>query len=388
MAAANKIFISYRREDAADAAGRIRDWLVQERRVAKDDVFMDVTAILPGANFMHVIEEKIGQCTAMIVVISPSWLAQINAPVGTYLRAEAEAALRHNLLVIPVLVGGVQMPAAESLPASLRSLTWRNAKQIRPDSFDYDMDFVRKALGIKAGVRVAWTAAISALLLVGLTLGIFSQVPVGNPIWALVHPPSIGVACQRAFTGAFSGGIDARWQTTIPEGSNIEVDGQNQLVLSTSSTGHDLYPGNYTAPRILQEMDGNFTIMTHVLFQPAATYEGAGLLIWQDETNFIRLERAAGDTQGIEFDVDQQGNYNRISLTSRAPTTSSEVNLRLTRQGDQFTAAWREAGDAGWNEIGETNLHLTDLMVGLHLVNASPVANITAGFTDFTVTCG
>lgn len=189
MAAANSIFISYRREDAADVAGRIRDWLVQERRVAKDDVIMDVTAILPGADFMRVIEEKIGQCRAMIVVISPSWLAQINAPAGVYLRAEAEAALRRNLLLIPVLVNGTQMPAAESLPASLRALTQRNAKQIRPDSFEYDMDFVRKALGIKPSTRVAGLTGISALLLVGLTLGILSQTTQWRPQWPFGNTP-------------------------------------------------------------------------------------------------------------------------------------------------------------------------------------------------------
>lgn len=189
MAAANKIFISYRREDAADVAGRIRDWLAQERRVAKDDVIMDVTAILPGADFMRVIEEQIGQCKAMIVVISPSWLAQINTPAGVYLRAESEAALRRNLLLIPVLVGGTQMPTAESLPASLRSLTQRNAKQIRPDSFDYDMDFVRKALGIKAGARVAGIAVVAALLLVGLTLGVLSQAGQKPPQWPFGNAP-------------------------------------------------------------------------------------------------------------------------------------------------------------------------------------------------------
>ena len=44
----NKVFLSYRREDAGDVAGRIRDWLVQTRRIAREDIFMDVTAILPG----------------------------------------------------------------------------------------------------------------------------------------------------------------------------------------------------------------------------------------------------------------------------------------------------------------------------------------------------
>jgi branched-chain amino acid transport system substrate-binding protein len=183
----NKIFISYRREDAADAAGRIRDWLVQTHRITRDDIFMDVATILPGADFMQVIEKAIKQCRAMIVVISPSWLVQVNSPNTSYVRLEAEAALRHNIPVIPVLVGGAQMPHAEQLPEGLRSLTRRNARPVRPDSFDYDMDWVRKALGLGSGLRAGWVAMISALLLVALSTGVLSQYPTGNPIWGLFH---------------------------------------------------------------------------------------------------------------------------------------------------------------------------------------------------------
>src|SRR5262249_56642076 len=110
-----KIFISYRRDDAEDAAGRIRDWLIQTRRLAREDIFTDVTAILPGADFLQVIERTISQCKAMIVVISSSWLAQVNSPDTSYVRLEAETALRHNLLIIPVLVGGARMPSADQL---------------------------------------------------------------------------------------------------------------------------------------------------------------------------------------------------------------------------------------------------------------------------------
>ncbi|HEY6923275.1 MAG TPA: hypothetical protein VI653_07400 [Steroidobacteraceae bacterium] len=50
------VFISYRREDGADIAGRMRDWLVANRRLRKEDVFMDVATLLPGAPFMQVID--------------------------------------------------------------------------------------------------------------------------------------------------------------------------------------------------------------------------------------------------------------------------------------------------------------------------------------------
>src|SRR5258706_15381252 len=105
MAGVEKVFISYRREDAADIAGRIRDWLIKTWHLSKENVFMDVTGIPAGADFMQVIDHQIAQCQAMIIVISPSWLAQLNRPGASYVRQEAEAALRHPLKVIPIAVG-------------------------------------------------------------------------------------------------------------------------------------------------------------------------------------------------------------------------------------------------------------------------------------------
>jgi len=186
-----KIFISYRREDAADVAGRIRDWLVQTQHVAHDDVFMDVTTLLPGTDFIQAIEQTISKCRAMIVIISPSWLAQFNAPTTSYVRWETEVALRNNLLIIPVLVGGAQMPAAERLPEGIRALTRRNARPVRPDSFDYDMGWVGRGLGVSGRARVGWITAVSAILLIVLGLGILSQGPEGNPIYSIVHSGSV-----------------------------------------------------------------------------------------------------------------------------------------------------------------------------------------------------
>jgi hypothetical protein len=186
-----KVFISYRREDAADAAGRIRDWLVQTNRIAREDVFMDVETILPGADFVSVIEQAIAQCKALIVVISPSWIAQVNAPTS-YVRLETEAALRQNITVIPVLIGGVQMPPAEQLPPGLQKLTRLNAREVRAASFEYDMGWIRKALGFKASTSFRWSVAAVVLLLLLLLTGIFTQVPEtqANPLWAAFHAPT------------------------------------------------------------------------------------------------------------------------------------------------------------------------------------------------------
>jgi hypothetical protein len=184
----SKTFISYRREDAADIAGRMRDWLVQVGRVPQANVFMDVTAILPGQDFMQVIDQAIAQCSAMILVISPSWLAQVTSSPNAYVRLEAEAALRHKLLVIPILAGGARMPATEALPESLRPLKALNARAVRPEDFDYDMQAVGRSLGVKpARRRSAWLVAVSAVALVAVGLGLLIQF---SPLQSFLNPPT------------------------------------------------------------------------------------------------------------------------------------------------------------------------------------------------------
>jgi hypothetical protein len=54
-----KIFISYRRDDAEEAAGRLSDHLVVQ--FGHDNIFMDVDGIDPGRDFRKVIDETLTQ---------------------------------------------------------------------------------------------------------------------------------------------------------------------------------------------------------------------------------------------------------------------------------------------------------------------------------------
>jgi hypothetical protein len=182
----------------------MRDWLVQTRRVGKEDVFMDVTAILPGADFMRVITDAICQCRAVIVVISPAWLAQITVPDPSYVRAEAEIALANRIPVIPVLVGGATMPAEQYLPEPLRPLTRLNIQPVRHETFDYDMGQVRKALHLGAGPRSGWVVPLAVVLVVALSLGVLTQVPPGRPLVPWPFPPRVDASVTATPPASYS----------------------------------------------------------------------------------------------------------------------------------------------------------------------------------------
>jgi hypothetical protein len=146
-----RVFISYRRQQARHVAGRIADWLAD--RVEGAEVFLDVHSIRPGVDFTEAITDAIDSCTALVAVIGPGW-AELTDECGRrrlaqpddVVRLEVETALRRAVPVIPVLVDGARMPDAGSLPEGLAPLAFRNALEIRHESFRQDVARLAEAV--------------------------------------------------------------------------------------------------------------------------------------------------------------------------------------------------------------------------------------------------
>lgn len=151
------VFISYRREESAGHAGRIYDRL--REKFGKDRVFMDVSAIEPGVDFLESIDRAVGSCTALLVVIGRRWLECTDAAgrrrlddPRDFIRLEVSTALRRNIRVIPVLVQGTTMPEEEALPDDLKLLARRNAIGINDTHWDSDLaQLVETLAGVLSG---------------------------------------------------------------------------------------------------------------------------------------------------------------------------------------------------------------------------------------------
>jgi TIR domain len=141
-----KIFLSYRREDSADVAGRIYDRLVQQ--FGKEQVFKDVDSIPLGVDFRKHLAGMVGSCDILLAVIGVNWQTA-DRPEGKtrlddpkdFVRIELESALQRDIPVIPVLVRGAQIPDESHLPTTLATLAYRNGIAVRADpDFHRDMD--------------------------------------------------------------------------------------------------------------------------------------------------------------------------------------------------------------------------------------------------------
>jgi hypothetical protein len=146
-----KIFVSYRREDSPYVAGRVYESLVN--RFGADSVFRDVDSFPLGVDFRKSIDHAVSDATIVLVIVGREWLGaglatQRRIDNSTdFVRIEIAAALRRGIPVVPLLVDGATMPAAETLPEEIRDFAYRNAVPIRPDP-DFGNDVDRLVRGI------------------------------------------------------------------------------------------------------------------------------------------------------------------------------------------------------------------------------------------------
>jgi hypothetical protein len=193
------------------------------------------------------------------------------------------------------------------------------------------------------------------------------------------------------FSDTFRGSYDTCWTFVHPQGGSItaRLDG----VRIVGAPHGDLYTWNTGATRLLQPLTlDRYALETALtLDEPAYhDYQGAGLLIWQDAKNFIRFER--GDfgskaSEGIGLGFMEAGTYTRVVDTFGLPSQAQEVSLRLERDGDIYTAWWREGTDGAWRPVGSAKIHLTHASVGLAVAVGPSVAQtpIAATFHSFTI---
>lgn len=147
-----KIFISYRREDAADVTGRVNDRL--REKFGDVAIFTDVDSIPIGEDFRTHLASAVEQCHVLLAVIGRKWVSiedskgqrRLDHPTD-FVRTEIELALDRKIPVVPLLAHGITMPTDDQLPDSIKQLAFRNATTIRPDpDFHKDMDRLIAAL--------------------------------------------------------------------------------------------------------------------------------------------------------------------------------------------------------------------------------------------------
>ena len=130
-----RIFISYRREDATPYAQWIYNHL--SAKLGQEQVFFDKDTIPPGEDFVEFLNETVSSCGVLLAIIGKSWLTVADASgrprihnPEDFVAIEIKAALHRGIRVIPILVGGAQMPQTGDMPEALWPLARKQACEL------------------------------------------------------------------------------------------------------------------------------------------------------------------------------------------------------------------------------------------------------------------
>ena len=155
-----------------------------------------------------------------------------------------------------------------------------------------------------------------------------------------------------------------------PDGDCTFRDDLGRLTIAIPGTPHALSAeiGKTNGPRVLREVDGDFCIEVKVSGALPAdphspmpgrwAYFGAGLLVWQDNKNYVRFERArmlmqpAGQWRCWPcFELRAGAKVARTwQLTDGTLDDRKPATLRLVRRGTTLCASYsQDAGD--WKDL-------------------------------------
>jgi hypothetical protein len=245
------IFLSYRREDAGGYAGRICDRL--SARFGRENVFIDVEHLRPGQDFAEALDQTLNLSGVLLAIIGPRWVEMMKARAGKedYVVREVGTALGRGITVIPVLVGGAELPEAGNLPEQLEKLIRRQAARVSDISFDDDVNRLIRSIEERGLVRSAAVASpeagrkrgVPVALAVGAVLLLAAA---GFGSWALLQRDETGANTQtQEDTSAAS--VPDPAAETAREKQSIRPQSGGAPRLDVSSRTHESQPREHAA---------------------------------------------------------------------------------------------------------------------------------------------
>jgi len=195
-----------------------------------------------------------------------------------------------------------------------------------------------------------------------------------------------------------------RWgQVVDPDGDCNISDRDGKLRIAVPAGDHTLATERQAtnAPRVLQVIEGDFVVEVKVtcefplgaegIFRTRVPVQGAGLLIWKDFANYIRVVRSQwGGNDNIRTFADcsvrrDSGPSIQSSYRGVNAVAGDIAYLRAERRGDQFSS-FVSTNAVDWILLRTVSIELpSKLWVGVTASHntSSPLA---ATFEDFKVT--
>ena len=330
---AGRAFISYRRDDTSGYAGRIYDRL---QRRFPGQIFMDVTDIRAGVDYVELIEREVRISSVLVALIGRHWLdGNRLQDTDDLVNREIALALKNDVSVIPVLLRGAHMPSVSELPEDLKGLARKNAVEVGETTFDRDAEALIRALEPKLGNkklrRRLLAATASLVLLVGIAVGVYIK---NRPHAQLALDTTSGSTGNPAQPGP-----EKTSSTGNPAIDELKkAFGNFQVPVSgTSGTNNRANTGEATSPPFEFDPVGRWSVAAN------GTASGVMLLNLKNDRNY-EITNASGYLGAFAQSLGSNGTWTFNTIDKRLvllPTNFGyALGIRITgkKQGS-FSAA-------------------------------------------------
>ena len=208
-------------------------------------------------------------------------------------------------------------------------------------------------------------------------------------------PPVSDAQCMALVTDEFDGDeLDTDlWSNIVRENADGYYVDDGALHIDTGDDT-DMYGGNTDAENLIltPAPDGEWQITTEVELEldSEREYEQAGLLVYGDDENFVKLSFIqTPDGRDMEFILQEDGEPSNDGAVDRSELLPDDygdtVQVRITSDGETVTASWSEDG-AEFTEFGrERSLDaIDDPQIGVAAFNGAGDGN-EAAFDHVTI---
>ena len=220
--------------------------------------------------------------------------------------------------------------------------------------------------------RLSFAIAVALLLLLAFALLLASET-------RLVAATPYDYAWMDDFG---SSSLHPLWSWVREDATNWSLTDRPGFMRITTQTGGVFGPGGDQKNLLLTEApSGDFRITTKVTITPTENFRFAALQVYQDDDNYIQINRAYANGDTLNFDLEVGGVVTSTQIVESATT----LYLRVVKEGNNYSGYYSTNG-TDWTEVGQHAAALASPKVGIGAANnLSGVSEVPADFDFFEV---
>ncbi|WP_397356931.1 DUF1349 domain-containing protein [Paenibacillus sp. N3.4] len=177
--------------------------------------------------------------------------------------------------------------------------------------------------------------------------------------------------------------LGSGWSWVREEGSAWSVEGNPKAMKITTQEGgftRPTKPNNILLRNPAPSETGDFTVSTKIKFNATVNFEYAGLIMYQDDNNYVSLGRCFSANNQIRFTEGRNGGATDKNYAD--PITPQDIYLKIEKKGSKYNGYYSIDGKTWILLTDSFNISLNNPKIGIFTRKLGP-ASKTAEFTEF-----